>query len=157
SRLIKLHHSTLYYVDSRNSDTTWLKSVDLTTGKETKLAHDSKSDINEIVFVDSYPFMYSTNWLTKKWHSFGSGNFDFLQKTIGANFEITSQSKSFWILRAYHPQKIGASFYLYNLETNELTPLSIAKTNTELAKMIPFEFKTRDGLTLTAYITLPNG
>lgn len=50
SRIIKLHHSTLYYVDSRNSDTTWLKSIDLSTGKETNLAHDPKSDINEIVF-----------------------------------------------------------------------------------------------------------
>jgi len=29
--------------------------VDLTTGKETKLAHDPKSDINEIVFVDGTP------------------------------------------------------------------------------------------------------
>lgn len=157
SRIIKLHHSTLYYVDSRNSDTTWLKSIDLSTGKETNLAHDPKSDINEIVFVDNNPFMYSTNWLTKEWHSFGSGNFDVLQKIIGTNFEVTSQSKLFWVIRAYHPQKLGASFYLYHLESKELTPLFIAKTETQLAKMIPFEFKTRDGFTLTAYITLPNG
>jgi dipeptidyl aminopeptidase/acylaminoacyl peptidase len=156
SRIIKLNNSTFYYMDSRDSDTTWFKSVDLTTGKEKKLAHDSKSDINEVVFVDNYPFMYSTNWLTKEWHSFGSGNFDFLKKTIGTNFEIISQSKLFWIIRAYHPQKIGASFYLYNPETKQLTPLFIAKTYDPLAKVIPFEFKTRDGLTLTAYITLPN-
>jgi len=38
SRIIKIQNATLYYVDSRNSDTTWFKSVDLTTGKETKLA-----------------------------------------------------------------------------------------------------------------------
>lgn len=157
SRVIKLNKSTLYYVDSRNSDTTWLKSVDLTTGKETKLAHDSKSDINEIVFVDGHPFMYSTNWLRKEWHSFGPGDFNLFKKKFDANFEITSQSKLFWIIRAYHPQKIGASFYLYNLETKQLTPLFTAKTYDQLAKMIPFEFKTRDGLTLTAYITLPNG
>ncbi len=156
SRLIKLHNSTLYYLDSRNSDTTWLKSMDLTTGKETKLAHDSKSDINEIVFDNDYPCMYSTNWLTKEWHNLGSGNFDFFEKTIGTNFEVTSQSKLFWIVRAYHPQKIGTSFYLYNLETKQITPLFIAKTYAQLAKVIPFEFKTRDGLLLTAYITLPD-
>ncbi|MCE3237512.1 MAG: peptidase prolyl oligopeptidase active site domain protein [Gammaproteobacteria bacterium] len=156
SRLIKLHHSTLYYMDSRNSDTTWFKSVDLITGKETKLVHNPKSDINEIVFANGYPFMYSTNWLTKEWHSFGLGNFDFLQKTIGTNFVVASQSQLFWIIRAHHPQKIGASFYLYNLEKKQITPLFIAKTYNQLAKMIPFEFKTRDGLLLTAYITLPN-
>ncbi len=157
SRLLRLYNSTLYYVDSRNSNTTWLKSIDLTTGKETKLAHNPKSDINEIVFLDNHPLMYSTNWLTKEWRSLGSENFDLLQKTIGTNFEVTNQSKLFWIIRAYHPQKIGASFYLYDLETKQLTPLFIAKTEAQLAKVTPFEFKTRDGLILTAYITLPNG
>lgn len=156
SRIIALQNSTLYYMDSRESDTTWFKSVDLTTEKETKLAHDSKSDINEVVFVDGSPFMYSTTWLEKEWHPFGTGNFDVLQEKIGTDFEITSQSKKFWIIRAYRPKQIGASFYLYNLETKALTPLSIPKTDNQLAKMIPFEFKTRDGLTLTAYITLPN-
>jgi dipeptidyl aminopeptidase/acylaminoacyl peptidase len=156
SRIIKIQDSILYYVDSRESDTTWFKSVDLSTGKETKLANDPKSDINDIVFVDGHPFMYSTTWLEKEWHSFGSGKFDSLQKTIGTNFEVTSQSKNFWIIRAYDSKRMGASFYLYNPENKHLSPLFIAKTHPQLAAMIPFEFKTRDGHELTAYITLPN-
>ncbi len=156
SRIIKVQNSTLYYVDSRDSDTTWFKSVDLETGKETHLAHNSKSDIGDVVFVDGRPFMYSTTWLKKEWHSFGSGDFDFLQKKLGATFEVTNQGKNFWIIRSYGPKRIGASFYLYNRDNEQLTELFVAKTHPQLADMTPFEFKARDGLKLTAYITLPH-
>ncbi len=157
SRIIKVHGTTLYYLDSRNSDTTWLKSVDLKTGKEFKLANNPKSDINDIIFVDGYPIMYSTTWLKKEWHPLGDKNFGVLQKKIGSNFEVTSQSKKRWVIRAYDAKKIGASFYLYNLEKEQLAPLFMAKTNSHLPKTIPFEFIARDGLKLTAYLTLPTG
>lgn len=156
SKILTVQNATLYLVDTRNSDTTWLKSVDLATGKVTKLAHNPKSDINDIVFVDGRPFMYSTTWLKKEWHSLGSGNFDFLQKKLGTAFEVVSQSKNLWIIRAYDSKRIGASFYLYNRERKSLAPLFIAKTHPQLAEMIPFEFAARDGLTLTAYLTLPH-
>jgi dipeptidyl aminopeptidase/acylaminoacyl peptidase len=156
SRLVKMQGSVLYYVDSRNSDTTWLKSINLITGKETTWAHDTRSDINDIVFVDGLPFMYSTTWLKKEWHSLGSGNFDFLQDTLGTTFEVTSQSQTFWIIRSYHPQRLGASFYLYHHQNKQLSPLFIAKTHSQLREMMPFEFETRDKCKLTAYLTLPH-
>ncbi|MBS0288643.1 MAG: S9 family peptidase [Proteobacteria bacterium] len=155
SRILKVHNSILYYVDSRNSDTTWLKAVDLTTGKESPLANNPKSDINDVVFIDDRPFMYATTWLKKEWHRLGTENFDFLQKNLGTNFEVVSQSKNLWIIRTYEPKRIGASFYLYNRDNEQLTALFIAKTHPQLADMIPFEFEARDGLNLTAYITLP--
>jgi len=155
SRILKIHNSILYYVDSRNSDTTWLKAVDLMTGKETNLANNPKSDISDVVFIDGRPFMYATTWLKKEWHNFGSENFDFLQKNLGTAFEVVSQSKNIWIIRTYEPKRIGASFYLYNRDKEQLTALFVAKTHPLLADMIPFEFEARDGLNLTAYITLP--
>jgi len=101
------------------------------------------------------PFMYSSTWLKKEWHSFGSGNFDFLQEKLGISFEVVSQSKNIWIIRAYDPKRIGANFYLYDRNNEQLTPLFVARTHPQLAGMIPFEFEARDGLKLTAYITLP--
>lgn len=156
SRILKIQNSILYYVDSRDSDTTRLKSVDLKSGMESNLAHNHKSDINDVVFVDGKPFMYSTTWLEKEWHSFGVGNLDFLQEKLGTAFEITSQSKNLWIIRSSDPKRIGASFYLYNRDNDELNPLFIAPTHPQLADMIPFEFEASDGLKLTAYLTLPN-
>ncbi len=155
SRIIKVQGSTLYYVDSRNSDTTWLKSVDLTTGKEIKLANNSKSDIGDIVFIDVYPSMYSTTWLKKEWHSLNLENLNFLQKKLGPSFEVTSQSKKYWIIRSCDNKRLGVSFYLYNRGKEQLIPLFIAKTHPLVAETIPFEFKARDGLKLTAYLTLP--
>lgn len=156
SRILKVHDATLYYLDTRTSDTTTLKSVNLATGKETNLAHDTKSDIGDVIFVDNLPYMYATNWFKKEWHSFGTSNFDALQKKLGSSFEVTNQNKQFWIIRCYEPKKIGASFYLYNRSDDQLTPLFVAKTDPQLADMIPFEFTTRDGMLLTAYITLPH-
>ena len=134
-----------------------LKSVNLATKKENVLAHYLKSDINDVVFVDGRPFMYAITWLKKEWLSFGNNkSVDFLQKKLGNSFEVISQSQNYWIVRSYEPKRIGPSFYLYNRETNQLTELFIAKTHPQLAEMIPFEFETRDGFTLTAYTTLPH-
>lgn len=157
SKIVSVRGSTCYYLDSRNSDTTWFKSVDLLTKKEMKLAHDSKSDINDIIFVDGYPVMYSTTWLKKDWHSLVSGKVASLSNKLDSNFEVTNQNNDYWIIRVDDAKRIGASFYLYNQKNEQLKPLSIAKTHPHLGEMIPFEFKTRDGLTLTAYITLPPG
>ncbi|MBA2648047.1 MAG: S9 family peptidase [Legionella sp.] len=156
SHLLKVQNGRLYYLDTRTSDTTTLKSVNLNTGDEAKLAHDAKSDIGDIIFIDERPAFYSTTWLKKQWHSFGAGNLEAIQKQIGSSFEISSQSNKFWIIRSEEPKKIGASFYLYNTSNEVLTPLFIAPTDHRLADMIPFEFTTRDGMLLTAYITLPS-
>jgi dipeptidyl aminopeptidase/acylaminoacyl peptidase len=157
SKIVSVRGSTCYYLDSRNSDTTWFKSVDLLTRKEMKLAHDAKSDINDIIFADGYPVMYSTTWLKKDWHSLVSGKFTSLSNKLGSNFEVANQNNDYWIIRVDDAKRIGASFYLYNQKNEQLKPLSIAKTHPNLGEMIPFEFKTRDGLILTAYITLPPG
>lgn len=156
SRILKVHGEKLYYLDTRTSDTTTLKSANLGTGQETSLAHEAKSDIGDIIFIGDHPSFYSTTWLKKQWHSFGAGNLDAIQKQIGSSFEVISQSNKFWIIRGDEPKKIGANFYLYNRSNEQLTPLFMAQTDSQLADMIPFEFTSRDGLLLTAYITLPS-
>ncbi len=133
SHLVKVHGTTLYYLDSRDSDTTWLKSVDLKTGTEFKLANNPRSDINDIIFVDGSPVMYSTTWLKKEWHPLGTKRFELLQKRLGSNFEVISQSKNSWVIRAYEAKRIGASFYLYNLDKEQLTPLYRAESNSRFA------------------------
>lgn len=155
SRLLAVYDNVLYYLDSRSSDTTWLKAIHLENGSENKLAHNPKSDIHEVIFVDGKPFAYSTSWLRQEWHPIGKMNVEKLKNALPANFNVTSQSPEYWILRSSEPKRIGASYYLYNLSNSELTPLHVAKNDPQLAAMIPFEFITRDGLQLTAYITLP--
>lgn len=156
SRLMTLEKDTLYFLDTRHSDTTVLKSLDLQTQKETTIAHDPKSDIEEIVFLKGRPVLYATTWLKKKWHSLGFKGLKEIQEKIGHSFEIISQSQDCWILRSTEPKRIGASFYLYNRVQNTLHPLYMAPTHPHLKDMIPFEFKARDGLELMGYLTLPD-
>lgn len=156
SHMLNIQNSVLYYVASTDSDTTWLKSIDLVTGEKANLAHNAKSDIGDLVFIDGLPAMYSSAWLKKEWHRLGAENFDVLQQKLGTSFEIISQSADLWVIRSTEPTRIGASFYLYNRNNEQIESLYLAKTDPLLADMIPFEFKTRDGLTLTAYITLPH-
>lgn len=155
THLVQIKGNTLFYLDSRNSDTTWLKSFDLSSGKETKIAHDPKSDIDSIVFVDNQPIMYSTTWLQQEWHALNFPKMSTLVDKIGENFEVISQSPQYWVIRTTDPKTIGANFYLYDLNKEQVTTLYAANTDPDLVNMLPFEFKTRDGLNLTAYLTLP--
>lgn len=156
SRLLHLEDSVLYYLDTRNSDTTWLKAIDLSNGDEVKLANDPRSDIADVTFVNGKPAFYSTTWLKKKWHSLGDGSLDAIQTKLGNSFQIVNASQKYWILRTYEPKRIGASFYLFDRDTAQITTLHAASTHAFLADMLPFEFTTRDGLVLTAYLTLPH-
>jgi dipeptidyl aminopeptidase/acylaminoacyl peptidase len=132
-----------------------LKSIDLKTNQETKIAHDSKSDIINVLFIDDKPSVYSTVWLKKQWHSLGKLDLKKITQQLGSSFDVTSQAKNIWVIRYVEPKRIGASFYLYDIDTGQITMLYEARTNKHLADMIPFEFTTRDGLLLTAYLTLP--
>jgi len=155
SRLLGVHGASLYYLDSRISNTTELRELDLASGQERVLANDPKSDIGDTVFVDGRPAFYSTTWLKKEWHSLGPKGLAPLHNALGGAFEIVSQSQEAWVARVSEPQRIGASFYLYRTKTGEVTPLFVGRTDPRLAAMLPFEFQARDGLTLTAYLTLP--
>lgn len=155
ARILDIHGSQLYYFDCRESDTTWLKAVDLKSGVERKLANNDRSDIGDVVFIHGEPFVYSTTWLEKEWHAFGKGDLSALQNKIGNEFQVTSQTDNLLTIRVDVPNRVGASFYLYDIENNKLTDLYIAKTHPQLSAMIPFTFETRDGFTLTAYLTLP--
>jgi dipeptidyl aminopeptidase/acylaminoacyl peptidase len=155
SHMLNIQGSTLYFVDTRNSDTTWLRTLDLITGEEKALAHDLKSDIGDLVFVDGKPSLYSTTWLKKEWHSLGGGHLEALLKSLGSSFEVISQSPDYWVIRTTEPTRIGPSFHLFQRSDESLVPLHLSQTHPMITDMHPFEFISRDGLALTAYLTLP--
>lgn len=155
SRIVQLIGSKLYYLDTRKSNTTQLKSVDLKTGTTRVIAHDARCDISDIVFAEGKAVAYATTWLKKKWHSLSAINFVEIENKLGGSFEIVNQSPHFWIIRSSNPQKIGESFYLYEHQKQNLYDLYVAPSDSRLVDMIPFTFKARDGLELTAYLSLP--
>ena len=72
--------------------------------------------------------------------------------------DYTKDEKTF-IVRAYSDRSLGA-FYLYDFESDSITQLSEISPwlkEENLAEMKPIVYRSRDGLTINGYLTLPVG
>jgi len=74
---------------------------------------------------------------------------------------ITSRNKSEdkFIVRTYSDRSLGA-YYLYDLKTDGLTKLADVQPELkeeDMAEMKPVSYRSRDGLTIHGYLTLPKG
>lgn len=86
---------------------------------------------------------------------------DLENKLEGYEFAITSENKNEdkLLVRTYSDKSLGA-YYMYDVETKELTKLidvSPWLNEDHMAEMKPISYKSRDGLTINGYLTLPVG
>lgn len=88
--------------------------------------------------------------------------FDFLKKELG-NYEIviadTDKAEEKYIVRTYSDRSLG-DYYLLNWTEKTLTHLTEVNPllkKDEMAEMKPVSYKSRDGLTIHGYLTLPKG
>ncbi len=153
-----------YMVDSRNRNTSALFKIDLFGWKKELIAEDEKSDFSNCLV------WYSTNDVAavefnydrKKWKAVDpeiQPDLDYLENLLKANFKVTSMDHgdNFWIVASDADDK-SPIFYLYNRYHREAKPLfsmrpELDKAN--LAKMHPEIIKSRDGLDLVCYLSLP--
>jgi dipeptidyl aminopeptidase/acylaminoacyl peptidase len=71
----------------------------------------------------------------------------------------TNKDEDKFIIRTYSDRSLG-SFYFYDKTKDELVKIADVSpwlSESELANMKPIEYKTRDGLTIHGYLTLPVG
>jgi len=83
------------------------------------------------------------------------------QKLPGYDVYVVSSNKAedTFVVRTITDRSLG-SFYLYDSNTGELKKLADRNPwlkEDQLAEMKPIEYKTRDGLTIHGYLTLPKG
>lgn len=100
------------------------------------------------------------------WHNVGltpdvAQDFHRIEAQLGPNFRVTSRSRDgkVWTLQSDEP-RLGISTYLFERPFGRLSKLFDAwpkLAGERLQPMYPLEIKARDGLTLTAYLTLPMG
>lgn len=162
TRFLKFNKAdkSLYLIDNKNTDTTELKKIYLDKNlKETVLAHDAKSDIDDVYFEGDEPIAYSTYYAYKQWHPLNTNikiDIDYLTSKLDSNFEIinTSSNNTKWILKNSVPHK-GIAFWLYERTSKELHLLHSFQTMSILAKMHPLLIRSSDGLDLISYLTLP--
>ncbi len=157
---------TLYMRDSRNRNTGALVAVDIATDKATVLGGSEKADVDSAIRDPNTGVVeaYSVNYLKDEWTPVGDALKDdvaFLNREARGEWNVTSQSrdKRLWTVMVDRVSE-PVTFYLYDRPAKKLTKLFTTRPELEgkaLASMHPVEIKSRDGLTLVAYLSLPPG
>ena len=157
---------TLFMLDSRGRNTAALTSIDLATGDEKTLAEDPRADIGGIISdPDTHaPLAYSVNYERTEHKPLGprlAPDLEFLSKTFGSEWSVGSRTEDdkLWTISVSSATRPATS-YLYNRETKTLTKLFDARpklADAPLADMHPIIIKSRDGLDLVSFLTVPKG
>jgi dipeptidyl aminopeptidase/acylaminoacyl peptidase len=158
---------TLYWMDSRDRDTTALFAEDTATGQRKLIGQDSRADLGNTLRhpVTGVVQAYSVNYLQNEWKFIDVGlkdDFDWLQKQLGqGEVFVASRTKADdkWIVGIDPVSKVAGT-YLYDRLEKKLTMLYVARPELQGAPLVPMqtaEIKARDGLTLPSYLTLPKG
>jgi dipeptidyl aminopeptidase/acylaminoacyl peptidase len=157
---------TLYWIDSRGRDTNALIAEDVATGAKTVLGEDKRAEIGglEASPLTGKVEAYSVNYLRNDWTfldpAFGA-DFKFLQSHLKGDIVITSRTRADdkWTV-ATNASDAPSELWLFDRKTRALTKLYTTRPELEgkrLAPMLPVEIRSRDGLTLVSYLTLPAG
>ncbi|HET9361734.1 MAG TPA: S9 family peptidase, partial [Vicinamibacterales bacterium] len=154
----------IYMVDARNRDTAALFRKDLATGTQTLLAEDPKSDAqNGLIHpVEKTVQAVGFNYDRVRWQVLDPAigeDLKYLQSVTDGEIEIGSRTSddSRWIV-AYLKDDGPVRVYLYDRPARMATFLFTnrpALEKSKLARMHPREIKSRDGLMLVSYLSLP--
>ncbi len=145
----------IYLLDARNSDFSRLIIKDL-DGYDTVLSWDVLGDIEEVLFLEGRPAAFATYDTKKRWHIRSeevATDLEFLESKLGS-FSILNQSQSgdLWMVSSNLPDQ-GASLWLYERTSHKLT--AVQHSQMEGAQMYELVVRSRDGLELVCYYTLP--
>ena len=156
----------LYLLDSTGRDTSALFCMDLESGEKTLIASDDRADIEGILRnqMTLEPYAYEVTYDKKEYIAFdqeGKEIVDRLNKQFDSEVYVvsTTEDDQQWILVNIIPNK-GAIYYLWDRSSNQFKRLLSARPELEkktLALMTSEFIKSRDGLTLVSYLSLPPG
>jgi len=155
---------TLYMNDSRGRDTGALTSVNVDTGAEQVIAVDPRADVSDVMMhptentVQAVSFTFDRT----RWQILDpavQGDIDYLKKVEDGELNVVSrtQDDKNWIA-VYVMDNGPVKYYHYdraNKKAHFLFTNRPALEKLPLAKMHPIVIKTRDGLDMVCYYSLP--
>lgn len=157
---------TLYWIDSRGRNTAALVAEDTASGRKTVLAQDARADIGDALTNPRTGQVeaYAVNYLRNKWVPVGPAvqpDLRFLESQIKGDYTVSSRTLADdkWTV-AIGSATQPAATYLYDRRAKTLTKLFDSRpelAGMPLAEMRPVEIRSRDGLTLPSYLTIPSG
>ena len=140
--------------------------VRLADGASSIVAESDKADVQDL-WLDPRtrtPEAFGVNYLRSTYTALipeAAKDIETLSKALGGDFTVASRTldDSRWIVVADEPQR-GVSSHLYDRRAGTVTKLfdhRPALAGAPLQPMQAVEIRTRDGLTMVSYLTLPPG
>lgn len=158
--------TVLYLLDSRTSNTSVLKAMDLLNMKSNLIAQDSKTDID--IFT-THPTDHTIQGVVAEYEKKRyqildesiSGDIKYLQGLEDGELTIVNRTldDKTWIV-AYANDISPVRYYKYHRDTQKAEFLFTNKQaleNYTMSAMTPVIIRSRDGLDLVSYLTLPRG
>jgi dipeptidyl aminopeptidase/acylaminoacyl peptidase len=164
--LFSADNQSLYVSSNLKRDKKALIKADLKSGKELEMIYQHPAvDVESLGYSNKRKTLTSASFVSWKIeHEF----FDPIVKSMFANIKEKVGDKQIFINSSNKDESIFTviinddksvnQYYLYNLTNNTLTLLANSKPwlkPEQLASMKPIEYKSRDGLTIHGYLTLP--
>jgi dipeptidyl aminopeptidase/acylaminoacyl peptidase len=157
---------SLYVGSSLGTDTQELRVVDAATGAETTLASNPEVDLGDLVFHPIERRAQAVGFAKHRmeWTILDpaiAADFETLRGAQPGEFHVASRDMAdrTWIV-LYVRDTAPAAYYTYDRAAKKLDFLFTTRPALEkftLAEMRPVEIKSRDGLNLVCYLTLPPG
>jgi dipeptidyl aminopeptidase/acylaminoacyl peptidase len=169
--------NTALILSSVGRNTAALVRVDLATASQSVLAEDGKADVSGVWLQPRTraPQAYTVEYLTNETRALpqaatgqaGSDAQDVgkdierLKGALGPQFQLVSRTldDTRWIIAVDDPVHVLTT-YLYERANGKVTKLFDSRPDlagAPLQPMKPLEIRSRDGLTLVSYLTLPAG
>jgi len=157
---------TLYWIDSRGRNTAALIAQDVATGKTRVIGENPRADISNTMSNPKTGEIeaYAVTYLRDEWVAIDStigADLAWLREQLKGDVSVTTRTDDdqLWTV-AVDPVVASPSVHLFDRKQRKLTQLYVSRpelAGAPLQAMHPIELKSRDGLTLPSYLTLPPG
>ncbi len=154
----------MYMLDSRDRNTAALVTLDLSSGEKQTLFDDARADVSGWLMhpTERTVQAVSSTFERREWKTLDESiapDLAFLESVAEGEFNVSSRTldDKHWVV-AYLRSDGPVDYYLYDREGKEATRLFSNRKELEglpLAPMHAVTIKSRDGLDLVSYLTLP--
>lgn len=155
----------LYMIDSRGRNTAALTALNLKTNEKKVLAEDAKADISDIMIHPTEKTIeaVAVEYLRTEWKILDekiTSDLEYLKSVTNGDINVTSRTldDNFWTV-AYVVDDGPIRYYLYDRARKKAQFMFTNRKDLEgvqLSKIHPVEIKSRDGINLISYLTLPS-
>lgn len=159
-------NNSIYLLDSRERDKAAFTLVNIESSETSVLATSDEADINNILMHPEagVPVAYSVNHLKTEWFALtpeAEKDLATISAKLGGSLSVVSTTRdmSRWIIHEDSSDKPGA-YYFYDRADGSVSDFLVQRpelADYELAPMQAMAIKSRDGLDLVSYVTLPPG